>query len=126
MSLKKRISCVLAFLKILSSRHFLNLWSIYDLLQARQQTRQQELEALKLKTEQESVDAVRRLQEDRCKAADGAQEAARLFTSETATVTATLHESSRKLAQTQAEAAQLTANAAKQLAEVQSAFIFHY
>lgn len=92
--------------------------SLAQILKARQQTHSRELTELQLKTQQENQEASRQLEEARYRAAESAQNAAATIAQVRQENNSSLHESSKKLIASQAEAAKATANAAKQLAEV--------
>ncbi|ELU10433.1 hypothetical protein CAPTEDRAFT_209677 [Capitella teleta] len=97
--------------------------SLAQILKARQQTHSRELTELQLKTQQENQEASRQLEEARYRAAESAQNAAATIAQVRQENNSSLHESSKKLIASQAEAAKATANAAKQLAEAQLAIM---
>ena len=93
--------------------------SMAQILKARQQAHEQEIKALGHRAKQEALETSRQIEESRRKATDATHNAAQVISQvRQGHDVSSLQESTQKLIETQAQAAQATAQAAKQLAEV--------
>ena len=91
--------------------------------QGRQQSHAHELQSLQLRSQQESLEASRHIEEARRRAAEATQSAAQAIAAARGEATSSLQESTQRLISTQTAAANATAEAARQLAEVGVIFV---
>ncbi|XP_077986378.1 centrosome-associated protein 350-like [Glandiceps talaboti] len=99
--------------------------SLAQILKARQQSHERELQLLSMKARQEAEEASRQLEEARLRAAAAAAQAEKTLAQVKKEATDSVNETAQKLMQSQAEAAKVTAEAAKQLAGARHASLEH-
>ncbi|XP_070581927.1 centrosome-associated protein 350-like isoform X2 [Ptychodera flava] len=99
--------------------------SLAQILKARQQSHERELQLLSLKAKQEADEASRQLEEARKRAAEAASQAEKSMASVRKDVPDSVNDAAQKLMQSQAEAAMATAEAARQLAEARHTSMEH-